>query len=193
VNIAFVNELSIICDKQDINVWNLIKLANPHPRVKLLQPGPGVGGHCIGVDPWLIVSAEPDESKLICTAPDVNDQKPHYVIEKFKATANKIDVPKIACLGLTCKAHIDDLRESPAIEIIKRLTRLKISKLYIAEPRKSDLPNSLKEENVFISPAHEAVAAANIVLLLVSHRVFKENSKKAFTGKKIIDTRGLWQ
>ena len=123
VNIAFANELSIICDKQGINVWELIKLANRHPRVNILQPGPGVGGHCIAVDPWFIVSASPDEARLIRTAREVNDYKPEWVIEKIKQACGSLNkkTVKVACLGLTFKANIDDMRESPALEITKRL------------------------------------------------------------------------
>jgi UDP-N-acetyl-D-mannosaminuronic acid dehydrogenase len=126
VNIAFANELSLICDELDINVWELIKLANRHPRVNILQPGPGVGGHCIAVDPWFIVDKSPKSARLIRTARDVNDYKPHHVIEKVKAAASKVQNPKIACLGLTFKADIDDLRESPSVEIVQQLKELNL-------------------------------------------------------------------
>jgi len=117
VNIAFANELSLICDRLGINVWELIELANHHPRVNILQPGPGVGGHCIAVDPWFIVNAAPEESRLIRTAREVNDCKPGWVIDKVKVKARRFNNPVIGCLGLTFKANIDDLRESPALDI----------------------------------------------------------------------------
>ena len=114
VNIAFANELSVISDNLDIDVWELIRLANHHPRVNILQPGPGVGGHCIAVDPWFIVAADPENSVLIRTAREVNDGKPGYVVEQVRKAASDIDRPVIACLGLAFKANIDDVRESPA-------------------------------------------------------------------------------
>ena len=121
VNIAFANELSMICDELNINVWELIGLANRHPRVNILQPGPGVGGHCIAVDPWFIVDAAPEQAKLIHTARQVNDYKPGYVIDKIREKADKFKNPIIACLGLAFKANIDDLRESPSVEIVEYL------------------------------------------------------------------------
>lgn len=121
VNIAFANELSIICDKLDINVWELIRLANRHPRVSILQPGPGVGGHCIAVDPWFIVDSAPEQARLIRTARTVNDSKPGYVIDRVERAARRFKDPVIACLGLAFKANIDDLRESPAVEIADEL------------------------------------------------------------------------
>ena len=121
VNIAFANELSIICDKLKINVWELIKLSNRHPRVNILNPGPGVGGHCIAVDPWFIVNSCPEEAKLIEQARLVNDGKPHYVVDQVAKAADEFKRPVIACLGLAFKADIDDLRESPAVQIVEAL------------------------------------------------------------------------
>lgn len=193
VNIAFANELSIICDELKINVWELIRLANHHPRVNILQPGPGVGGHCIAVDPWFIVDKSPKAARLIRTAREVNDHKPHYVIEKVKAAAAKLKNPKIACLGLAFKADIDDLRESPSVEIVQHLKELNLGKLYVAEPHVDELPKNLIGENVIFAEAHEALEKADIVLLLVNHRVFKGISIGALAGKVVIDTRGLWE
>ncbi len=121
VNIAFANELSMICDKLGIDVWELIHLANRHPRVKILSPGPGVGGHCIAVDPWFIVSAAPEQARLIRTAREVNDSKPKHVLNLIREKANRFRDPVIACLGLTFKADVDDMRESPALHIVEQV------------------------------------------------------------------------
>jgi UDP-N-acetyl-D-mannosaminuronic acid dehydrogenase len=192
VNIAFANELSLICDELDINVWELIRLANHHPRVNILQPGPGVGGHCIAVDPWFIVHKSPKTARLIRTAREVNDHKPHYVIDKVKAAAAKLKNPKIACLGLAFKADIDDLRESPSVEIVHHLKVLNIGELYVSEPHVTELPKNLTGANVFFADAEEAIAKADIVLLLVNHQAFKDIGIGALAGKTVIDTRGLW-
>ncbi|MNV62557.1 UDP-N-acetyl-D-glucosamine 6-dehydrogenase [compost metagenome] len=198
VNIAFANELSLICDKQDINVWELIRLANLHPRVNILQPGPGVGGHCIAVDPWFIVSACPDEARLIKTAREVNDHKPNWVVEKVKilieqylsenSSKNLKDVC-VACFGLSFKANIDDLRESPALEIAKSIGGLEISQLLIVEPHIQELPSSLAKAKL-VSPEN-ALDAAHILVLLVDHRGFEKYSQPA-SKKLVIDTRGMW-
>lgn len=193
VGIAFANELSIICDELKINVWELIRLANHHPRVNILQPGPGVGGHCIAVDPWFIVDKSPKTARLIRTAREVNDHKPHYVIEKVKTAAAKFKNPKIACLGLAFKADIDDLRESPSVEIVQQLKEMKLGSLYVSEPHIDALPENLVGEGVVLMDAQEAVAKADIVLLLVNHLAFKEIGIGAQAGKVVIDTRGLWK
>lgn len=192
VNIAFANELSLICDELNINVWELIRLANHHPRVNILQPGPGVGGHCIAVDPWFIVDKSPKTARLIRTAREVNDHKPHYVIEKARAAAAKLKNPKIACLGLAFKADIDDLRESPSLEIVRHLKEMQLGELYVAEPHAKELPKSLVATNVNFMDAKDAVEKADIVLLLVNHRVFQEIGINSLVGKVVIDTRGLW-
>jgi UDP-N-acetyl-D-mannosaminuronic acid dehydrogenase len=192
VNIAFANELSLICDELDINVWELIRLANHHPRVKILQPGPGVGGHCIAVDPWFIVYKSPSTARLIRAAREVNDHKPHYVIDKIKTAASRFESPKIACLGLAFKADIDDLRESPSVEIVQHLKEMKIAELYVVEPYIAILPINLEGENVYLMKAQEAVIKADIVLLLVNHQAFKDVSIGELAGKVIIDTRGMW-
>lgn len=192
VNIAFANELSIICDELNINVWELIRLANRHPRVNILQPGPGVGGHCIAVDPWFIVDKSPKTARLIRTAREVNDSKPHYVIDKVKAAAAKFKNPRIACLGLAFKADIDDLRESPSVEIVQHLKEMKLGELYVVEPHTATLPKNLVGENICLMEAQEAVKMADIVLLLVNHQAFKDVSIGALAGKVVIDTRGLW-
>lgn len=192
VNIAFANELSLICDKLNVNVWELIGLANHHPRVKILQPGPGVGGHCIAVDPWFIVSSAPEQSKLIRAAREVNDAKPHYVLEKVREAAKGFDEPKIALLGLAFKANVDDLRESPAMEIAVHLAKEALGTLYVVEPHVYELPASLRLANVCKVDVADAVKQADIVVVLVDHSVFREQ-KLELDGKIVIDTRGLLQ
>lgn len=192
VNIAFANELSLICDELNVNVWELIRLANHHPRVNILQPGPGVGGHCIAVDPWFIVDKSPKTARLIRTAREVNDHKPHYVVNKVKAAAAKLKNPKIACLGLAFKADIDDLRESPSVEIVQHLKELKLGELYVSEPHVTELPKALVGDKVFFADAEEAIAKADIVLLLVNHQAYKDIGIGALEGKVVVDTRGLW-
>lgn len=190
VNIAFANELSMICDKLDVNVWELIGLANRHPRVSILQPGPGVGGHCIAVDPWFIVDSAPDEAKLIRTARTVNDHKPHYVIERVKRAASRFREPVIACLGLAFKANIDDLRESPAMEIALMLTELFPKQVLIAEPYIDTLPREFNGD-ASLRSEHEAIASADIVVVLVDHRSFKRLDPIRLHDKVVIDTRGV--
>ena len=195
VNIAFANELSLICDNLDINVWELIELANHHPRVNILQPGPGVGGHCIAVDPWFIVAADPQNSRLIRTAREVNDGKPRWVVDKVAAALN--DHPagaKIATLGLAFKADIDDLRESPALNITKELAnRFSEQAILAVEPNVDQLPDDFKNnDNVTLTAPDQAIADADIVVVLVDHEEFKDVSAAALKGKTIIDTKGLW-
>jgi UDP-N-acetyl-D-mannosaminuronic acid dehydrogenase len=185
VNIAFANELSIICDHEGINVWEMISLANRHPRVNILNPGPGVGGHCIAVDPWFIVSRAPELAKLIRTARHVNDFKPSWVIEKVKQSADKFKHPVIGCLGLAFKADVNDLRESPAVGIVRRLLEADVGEILIAEP-------NLKDHDEFrLSPFENVVSEADILLLLVDHREFHDLKAVDFKEKILIDTRGI--
>ncbi|GIP27538.1 UDP-N-acetyl-D-mannosamine dehydrogenase [Paenibacillus sp. J23TS9] len=192
VNIAFANELSLICDHLDIDVWELIRLANHHPRVNILQPGPGVGGHCIAVDPWFLVDAAPEQAKLIHTARIVNDQKPWYVVEKVLQLAAKLRSPVIACLGLAFKANIDDLRESPSMAIVEHLAKTGLATMHVVEPHIEQLPDNLRNENVFLSDAEEAVRKADIVLLLVNHEAFRSISPDQLQEKIVVDTRGFF-
>ncbi|MDA2029061.1 UDP-N-acetyl-D-mannosamine dehydrogenase [Bacillus albus] len=191
VNIAFANELSLICDKLNINVWELIRLANRHPRVNILQPGPGVGGHCIAVDPWFIVDAAPEEAKLIHTARNVNDYKPMYVVEKVKEKADRFKNPVIACLGLAFKANIDDLRESPALEIVKHLAASSVGEVIAVEPHVNELPVSLQEKGISLLSTEEAVAKSDIILVLVDHEVFSSIDFDQLKEKVVIDTKGF--
>jgi UDP-N-acetyl-D-mannosaminuronic acid dehydrogenase len=187
VNIAFANELSLICDKLDIDVWELIRLANRHPRVKILQPGPGVGGHCIAVDPWFIVDAAPAQARLIRTAREVNDFKPHHVVAQVRAAAGQDAV--VACLGLAFKANVDDLRESPAVEIAAHLADAGL-KVLAVEPHVTVLPKALLGRAELVSLA-DALARASIIVLLVDHRAFASLTLAQLAGKKLIDTRGV--
>jgi len=193
VNIAFANELSIICDKLKINVWELISLANRHPRVNVLSPGPGVGGHCIAVDPWFIVDSAPEEAKLIAMAREVNDSKPDFVLNKLRAMASEFKTPKIACLGLAFKADIDDLRESPAVEIVKKIISENMGKVLIVEPHISKLPEQLMGEQVELISLDQAMDTANIILTLTDHSVFKQMKTDKLKEKIVLDARGIWR
>lgn len=195
VNIAFANELSIICDKLDIDVWELVSLANHHPRVNILQPGPGVGGHCIAVDPWFIVASSPDEARLIHVAREINDSKPDWVIAKTNEKVLEFlrDNPTcalkditIACYGLAFKPDIDDLRESPALSIANKLVDQGF-KVFAVEPNIKKLPDSLSNslELVTVKEAQQA----DIHLILVNHKTFKSSINTV--SKYTIDTIGL--
>lgn len=194
VNIAFANELSMICDELHINVWELIDLANRHPRINILQPGPGVGGHCIAVDPWFIVSSAPETAKLIRAAREINDYKPLHIIKKIKAKADRLKNPVIACLGLAFKANIDDIRQSPAIAIVKQLSEEQVGHLLVVEPYLSKLPPSLAQaESVEFLDLDTAINRADIIVLLVDHRAFQFVHKDQLQEKIVIDTRGMWR
>lgn len=198
VNIAFANELSLICDELGISVWELIELANHHPRVNILQPGPGVGGHCIAVDPWFIVSTAPETANLIRTAREVNDSKPEWVIQKITEASRKFgDAPIIALLGLAFKPDIDDLRESPALEIAQQVTeRFPDATIYVVEPNVSILPTILASaRNISLTEVHSAVNEADVLVLLVDHKEFRDLHPRPDASPKeqtIIDTRGIW-
>lgn len=199
VNIAFANELSIICDRMGVNVWELVRLANRHPRVNILQPGPGVGGHCIAVDPWFIVNSAPDVSHLIRTAREVNDAKPHWVVDKVASavathlaqnpgkSANDVT---IGCFGLAFKANIDDLRESPSVEIAQELARSHPGKLVAVEPNIDEIPGNLAALGVTLTSVAEAFEACNVIVLLVDHEQFQTITPPV--DMPIVDTRGIW-
>ncbi|SLE83605.1 nucleotide sugar dehydrogenase [Mycobacteroides abscessus subsp. bolletii] len=195
VNIAFANELSLIASNLGVDVWELIELANHHPRVNILQPGPGVGGHCIAVDPWFIVAADRQNSQLIRTAREVNDRKPIWVIQQVKDAIAQQPGANIAALGLAFKPNIDDLRESPALDITAQLaTELPQTRVLAVEPHISALPPRLADlPNVQITDRDAALDQADIVLLLVDHDAFKDVAATALTGKQVIDTKGLWR
>jgi UDP-N-acetyl-D-mannosaminuronic acid dehydrogenase len=193
VNIAFANELSLVADRFGINVWELISLANHHPRVNILKPGPGVGGHCIAVDPWFIVHSAPDQARLIRTAREVNDYKPQYVIEKVVESAKGLTQPRIACLGLTFKPDIDDLRESPSLDIVRRLADAKLGTLLLVEPYIETMPKSLYgHDHLQLVGLDDALRGADIVLVLVNHKLFHGVDRALLQGKRVIDTCGAW-
>jgi len=200
VSIAFANELSMICEELDINVWELIKLANRHPRVNILQPGPGVGGHCIAVDPWFIVSKTPQQAKIIQQARQINDSKPAWVISQYQQKLDqllteypdkKVEEITIACLGIAFKADIDDLRESPALSIAHQLNELHAGNMLIVEPNINQLPVQFTD-NVVLSKLNDAMIEADIVLLLVDHKPFIRFDIHKVNVPKLIDTRGIW-
>ncbi len=185
VNIAFANELSFITDANDINVWDVIRLANRHPRVNILQPGPGVGGHCIAVDPWFIVSQNPELANIIRTAREVNDSKPEWVMNKVRTYASKFKEPVIGCLGLAFKANVDDLRESPSLNIVKTIQAEKLGKLVVCEP-------NLKTHAEFeLSSLEETLQKSDVLLLLVDHKEFTGLTAAMLKEKLVIDTRGV--
>lgn len=192
VNIAFANELSVICDKFGINVWEMIRMANLHPRVNILTPGPGVGGHCIAVDPWFIVDSAPDDARLIRSARLINDEKPLYVVKKIEAKARSLVDPVIALFGLAYKPDVDDLRESPAVHIVEMLAARKAGKLLVVEPHISELPAELKLDNVTLMDFDMALAQANLAVLLVDHSAFLHVDRDVLKDKFVIDTRGAW-
>ena len=188
VNIAFANELSLVSDRHGIDVWEVIRLANRHPRVNILKPGPGVGGHCIAVDPWFIVDAAPEEARLIRTAREVNDHKALWVYDRVAAAAARSEAP-ITCLGLAFKADVDDLRESPALEIAKRLALGFPGRVSVVEPHIEHVPAGL---NAPLIGLEQALERGGILVLLVDHTDFARVPPARLAAATIIDTRGIW-
>ncbi len=185
VNIAYANELSMLAEYEKINAWEVIELANRHPRVNILNPGPGVGGHCIAVDPWFLVSRNPSLSRLISTARQVNDEKPLWVIDQVRARAERFKRPTIACLGLAFKADVDDLRESPALDIVSALVAEDLGEILVCEPNLSSHPR------FDLSSLDAALNRADIVVLLVDHKAFRHLTAASLNHKVLIDTRGI--
>lgn len=194
VNLAFANELASVCDRLDLDVWEIIRSANRHPRVNILNPGPGVGGHCIAVDPWFIVGAAPEDAALIRTARQVNDSRPGRVVQRVVERARRLHSPVIACLGLSFKANIDDLRESPALEVVEGLREaLPDARLCLSEPHVDELPERLRGvEGVELMKAEDAIDQADIVVMLVDHAAFRSVNRKRLEGRVVFDTRGFW-
>ncbi|MFL9812400.1 UDP-N-acetyl-D-mannosamine dehydrogenase [Stutzerimonas sp. VN223-3] len=200
VNIAFANELSMVCDKLDVDVWELIRLANRHPRVNILQPGPGVGGHCIAVDPWFIVSQAPEQSRLIRTAREVNDSKPAWVLAKVRSLIDDLTTStgksrrsvRIACLGLAFKANIDDLRESPALTITGAIAREFPGQVMAVEPHIDVVPADLRQADVPLVGMTEALLA-DVLVLLVDHRDLTAQPLCLRENQRLLDTRGALQ
>ena len=192
VNIAFANELSIVADRMGLDVWEVIRLANRHPRVNILSPGPGVGGHCIAVDPWFIVHGAPEETPLIRTARGVNDGKMHHVIAKAEALVEAHPGAKVACLGLAFKANIDDFRESPARFVASRLARRFGERIHIVEPYAAELPIEFTDTGVRQIDIDDALEACDILIVLVDHDVFRVVPLAERANKLVYDTRGIW-
>jgi UDP-N-acetyl-D-mannosaminuronic acid dehydrogenase len=192
VNIAFANELSMVSDRMGLDVWEVIRLANRHPRVNILSPGPGVGGHCIAVDPWFIVHGAPEETPLIRTARGVNDGKMHHVIKKADELVAANPGAKIACLGLAFKANIDDFRESPARFVAARLARKYGERVHIVEPYAAELPIEFTDTGAHLIDVDEALETCDILIVLVDHDVFRVVPLAERADKMVYDTRGIW-
>ncbi|MDO6409120.1 UDP-N-acetyl-D-mannosamine dehydrogenase [Pantoea phytobeneficialis] len=200
VNIAFANELSLICAEQGINVWELIALANRHPRVNILQPGPGVGGHCIAVDPWFIVAQNPQQARLIRTAREVNDAKPLWVLDQVKqalaecltASGKRASEVSIACFGLAFKPNIDDLRESPAMTVAELIADWHSGATWVVEPHINTIPNRLAGKATLVTTT-EALQQADILVMLVDHTPFRAIDAAQVTQAWIVDTKGVWR
>lgn len=193
VNVAFANELSLACDALDVDVWKVIELANLHPRVNILWPGAGVGGHCIPIDPWFIHHAAPHCTPLIRTAREVNLGKTDWVVQQIHSNARLYENPRVALLGLAYKPDIDDLRESPAMHVAREVARLDwLAKLNIVEPHIEMLPKPLDGNNkVALLPLEEALQTSDVIALLVSHSVFRGIRRERLLGKSVIDTSGV--
>jgi UDP-N-acetyl-D-mannosaminuronic acid dehydrogenase len=193
VNIAFANELSVISDHMGLDVWEVIRLANRHPRVNILQPGPGVGGHCIAVDPWFIVHGAPEQSTLIRTARLVNDGKVGHTITRAKALIDSAPArARIACLGLAFKANIDDFRESPAKKVAADLAKEYGARLSIVEPYANVLPTEFDGTDATLIDIDDALETCDILITLVDHDVFKSIPLAERSAKWVYDTKGIW-
>lgn len=189
VNIAFANELSMLCDKLSVDVREIIDLANRHPRVDILSPGPGVGGHCISVDPWFLVHVDPGGTPLMRTAREVNDAKPAFVAQHIEKLAGQFAAPRIGCLGITYKADVDDLRESPALEIVRLLRANKDLEVMACDPYVST--ETFSEFD--LHPLQDVLENCPILAVLTDHRQFKNVSRRILQEKVIVDTRGIWR
>lgn len=192
-NIAFANELSLICDHVGIDAWEVIQLANRHPRVDILKPGPGVGGHCIAVDPWFIVDAAPHQARLIRTSREVNDGKADYVFSRVRELIESYPERRVACLGITFKANVDDLRESPALEIVERLAQACGPRIQVVEPFVEELPQALSRHGARKIELEEALDQSGILVVLVDHDAFRRVGATRRNGAIVYDTRGIWE
>ena len=193
VNIAFANEISLVCDTLGLDPWELIELANRHPRVDVLRPGPGVGGHCVAVDPWFLVHSAPGPTPLVRAARQVNDARPLWVIDRVLAACDGLDHPKVACLGLAYKADVGDLRESPAVTIVRRLSERVPGRVAVVEPNIETLPEELDTGRIELVDLGDALSAADVVVVLTDHREFREIERQRLHGKRLVDTRGVWR
>lgn len=192
VNIAFANELSMLCEASGIDPWQVIELANLHPRVNILQPGPGVGGHCIPIDPWFIVHAQPALARLIRTAREVNHAKQDHVYRRVRQVADRFRAPRIALLGLTYKPNVDDLRESPAVAIAEQLAESAIGEIFLVEPNVETPPKQFTgKPRVHWVKLAEAIESSDIIVILVAHDQFVELNRATLTDKIVVDTVGV--
>ncbi len=187
VNIAYANELANVCGRLELDVWEVVELANEHPRVNILRPGPGVGGHCIAVDPWFIVASAPEDTPLITAARQVNDGRPQRVLEQVRTLAERFKRPRIACLGLSYKPNIDDIRESPALDVVRSIHESLPAEVMVVEPHLRECPI----EGLELFEAEAALREADVVVILVGHRQFRRLPKELFTRPSVIDTVGL--
>ena len=193
-NIAFANEMSLVCEDLGVDVWEMRDLANRHPRVDILLPGPGVGGHCIAVDPWFIVNSVRNSTPLLQAARHVNDLKPQRVTETILSEAKSASARSICCLGLSYKADIDDLRESPSIGIVNMVSRRFEGTLFIVEPHIEVLPKDLQgSANLTLTGLRDGLEQSDIVVLLTDHQEFRSIPADDLRGKRVIDTRGVWR
>jgi UDP-N-acetyl-D-mannosaminuronic acid dehydrogenase len=192
-NIAFANELSLICNRFGINVWEVIDIANRHPRVNILRPGPGVGGHCIAIDPWFIVDSAPDLARLIRVSREVNDGKIEATLEQAVALIEEEPSAQIACCGLAFKANVDDLRESPALEVARKLSERYGSRIRIVEPFIKELPREIADHGAVLTDLDEALKRCEIAIILVDHDQFKNIPLGDRRHLVVLDTRGIWQ
>jgi UDP-N-acetyl-D-mannosaminuronic acid dehydrogenase len=192
VNIAFANELATVSDHLGIDVWEVIRLANRHPRVNILRPGPGVGGHCIAVDPWFIVESAPDATPVIQAARHVNEGRPAQVVgQVLEAASGMATKPVIACLGLAFKANIDDLRESPAIDVVRQLAAADAGTILAVEPHITALPAMLSGAQVQLTSLDDALERADVLVVLVDHQAFLTGADRIAAHRRLVDTRGL--
>jgi UDP-N-acetyl-D-mannosaminuronic acid dehydrogenase len=192
VNIAFANELSLVADTMGVDIWEVIRLANRHPRVNILQPGPGVGGHCIAVDPWFLVDADPANTPLIRTARLVNDGKTDHVVAQAIALAEAHPDATLACLGLAFKANIDDFRESPALKVAHALAVRFGARVRIVEPYAATLPPAFEGSGAALVDVDAAIEDCGIMIVLVDHDVFRSVPLEERRDKAVLDTRGIW-
>ena len=193
VNIAFANELSMIADRLDIDVNELIALANKHPRVNILKPGAGVGGHCIAVDPWFIVSSAPQEAQLIRQARLVNDFKPRWVADQILRASRSVSNPRVGCLGLTYKADVDDMRHSASVEVVKHLVHAGAAPIFVHDPLVRELPEEIVGPEVIFSEFDNLMAEANVTALLTDHQMYRTLDSNKLAGKILIDPCGAWR
>lgn len=189
VNIAFANELSMLAEQVGADPFEIIDLANRHPRVNILTPGPGVGGHCISVDPWFLVHAAPERTPLLRTAREVNDRKPAHVVAAVENAFRQSGATAVGCLGLTYKADVDDLRESPSLEIVRQLHRRRLGPVLACDPFVS--PDRFSEFP--LSTLDEVLADSDVLVLLTDHTPFREIPAERLHGKVVVDTRGTWR